>query len=61
MDQCLKNGDKTILSNYRRVSLLPAMSKIFEKIVYNQLYQYFDSNNFTKASMTLGTRGPVGL
>ena len=40
-----KNGDKTILSNYRPISLLPAMSKIFEKIVYNQLYQYFDSNN----------------
>ena len=34
-----KNGDKTILSIYRRISLLPAMSKIFEKIVYNQLYQ----------------------
>ena len=41
-----KNGDKTILSNYRPILLLPAMSKIFEKkIVYNQLYQYFDSNN----------------
>ena len=40
-----KNGTNTVISNYRPISLLPAMSKVFEKILYNQLYQYFDSNN----------------
>ena len=40
-----KNGTNTVISNYRPISLLPAMSKVFEKIIYNQLYQYFDSNN----------------
>ena len=36
-----KKGD---LSNYRPISLLPTISKIFERIIYNQLYQYFNDN-----------------
>jgi hypothetical protein len=32
-------------SNYRSVALLPAMSKIFEKIAFNQIYSYFENNN----------------
>ena len=31
--------DKT---NYRPVSVLPNLSKIYEKLIYNQLYDYFD-------------------
>ena len=33
------------MDNYRPISLLPAISKVFEKIVYNQLYTYFTSDN----------------
>ena len=29
------------MGNYRPVSLLCAMSKVFERVVYNQLYEYF--------------------
>ena len=31
-------GDKT---NYRPVSILPNISKIYEKLIYHQLYDYF--------------------
>ena len=40
-----KKGNKILLENYRPISLLPSLSKIYEKIVFNQLYSYFDSNN----------------
>ena len=34
------------LENYRPISILPTISKIFEKTVFNQLYTYFDNNNY---------------
>ena len=39
-----KNGDKTSPSNYRPISILPVLSKIFEQIIYRQLLQYFNTN-----------------
>ena len=35
-----KENDK-IVHNYRPISLLPVISKVFEKCVFNQLYDYF--------------------
>ena len=35
-----KKGEKTKLQNYRPISLLPSISKIFERVVFNQLYEY---------------------
>ena len=44
-----KKGDKQLIKNYRPISLLPICGKIFEKIIFNQLYKYLDANNlFTK-------------
>ncbi len=30
--------DETLFTNYRPISLLPAISKIFEKVIFKQLY-----------------------
>ena len=35
-----KDGEKAIKSHYRPISVLPVFSKLFEKLVSNQLYQY---------------------
>ena len=34
-----KEGDKTEKSNYRPISVLPVISRLFEKLVFDQLYQ----------------------
>ena len=38
-----KKHDSTDKSNYRPISLLPSVSKVFEKLVYRQLNQFKDS------------------
>ena len=38
-----KCGDITDKSNYRPISILPLLSKIFEKIIYEQLNTYMDN------------------
>ena len=40
-----KKGDKANLSNYRPISILPTISKIFERVIHIQLYDYFCKNN----------------
>ena len=37
-----KKKEKIDKTNYRPVSILPNLSKIYEKLIYNQLYDYFD-------------------
>ena len=38
-------GDKQLIKNYRPISLLPICGKIFEKIIFNNLYKYLNANN----------------
>ena len=45
-----KNSDPNDFGNYRPISLLPTLSKIIEKIVQKQLYEYMDSNNLSNHS-----------
>ena len=39
-----KSGDQTNASNYRPISILPTLSKILEKAVHTQLYQFLVAN-----------------
>ena len=36
-----KKGSMSLMDNYRPISLLPCFSKLFEKVVHIQLYEYF--------------------
>ena len=40
-----KTGESSLLTNYRPISLLPTISKIFERIIHDQMYTYLNSNN----------------
>ena len=40
-----KNGDKSRVSNYRPISLLPTFSKIFEKLIHSRLMSFIDKHN----------------
>ena len=40
-----KKGDHSLLTNYRPISLLPTISKVFERIIYDQMYEYLNENN----------------
>ena len=38
-----KNGDEMELNNYRPISILPAFSKILERLMYNRCINFFDN------------------
>ena len=40
-----KKGDKQLINHYRPISLLPICGKLFEKIIFNNLYSYLNTNN----------------
>ena len=45
-----KSKDKLDVKNYRPISVLPIFSKIYEKVFYNRLYNYFSTNNLFSPS-----------
>ena len=40
-----KQGDRDDLNNYRPISVILVMAKVFERIVYDQLYAYLEEYN----------------
>jgi hypothetical protein len=40
-----KKCPRNLLNNYRPISILPVVSKVFEKVLYEQLYDYLVTNN----------------
>ena len=39
-----KSGDKTSVNNYRPISILPVVAKVFEKLVHQQLCAYLQKH-----------------
>ena len=42
-----KSGEMNLCDNFRPISLLPVMSKVIEKIVFDNLTKYLDKNKIT--------------
>ena len=40
-----KDGKRKLPGNYRPISVLPAISKVMERILHTQLYEYLTANN----------------
>ena len=43
---------KNLIRNYHPVSLLPIFSKIYERVIYNVLFNYFKDNKLFKPSQS---------
>ena len=39
-----KKDDKTDKENYCPIKILPNLSKVYERVMYNQIYPYFINN-----------------
>ena len=48
-----KREDKMLVKNYRPISLLPIFGKMFEIVIYNSLFNYFQSNRLFTPSQSV--------
>ena len=39
-----KNGERKDVNNYRPISVLPSIVRVFKRIIYKQLFDFFNSN-----------------
>ena len=47
-----KREDKMLVKHYRPISLLPIFGKMFERVIYNSLFNYFQSNRLFTPSQS---------
>ena len=47
-----KGGDRSDKSNYRPISILPVISRLFEKLIADQLYQYMNENDMFSSNQS---------
>ena len=47
-----KQDDKQNVKNYRPVSLLPIFGKIFERLIYNEMYSFFIENDLISSNQS---------
>ena len=45
-----KKGNRNQCNNYRPISILPCISKILERVVYNQIYDFLTKHNIINSS-----------
>lgn len=55
-----KSGDRHKISNYRPISILPLIGKIFEKLLHNRIYDHLCINNFLSPNQG-GFRPGMGI
>ena len=41
-----KSGRKDLSGNYRPITVLPTIARVFERIIYEQIYSFLTTNNF---------------
>ena len=51
-----KKEEKLDKSNYRTVSILPVISKIYKRLMYDQMYKYFDQISKFQCGFRKGLR-----
>ena len=52
-----KRDDKHNVKNYRPVSLLPIFGKIFERLIYNEIYSFFIENDLISSNQSSFKQG----
>ena len=50
MRPLFKGGDKESIKDYRPISILPVIDKIFETVLFNRLYSFFDENSILSSN-----------
>ena len=45
VNSLFKKSDSKDLANYRPISSITSLSRVFEKVIYKKLYSYMNNNN----------------
>lgn len=57
-----KKDDKYDMNCYRPIALIPILSKVFEKVIHNSIYNYFERNNlFTEEQVGFRKNKTINL